>query len=299
MICLNDIPHEPIESNIIYQIYPNFSLKYMQLELSTLQSSWAFIKLKSQRSTEPQLELKINLKALLSRKKHKSNALIRRCWVWTNIFGNIWGESKRTTTQNTHLSNLFISAKSNVERTGRTLTPEDEKYLRYLLTYWLGWSATAEHHMNDPCFKYIQYVYGIENLQPILDDMTYVEEAAWMPDQVPLDAPNQFLLASPHKFYIYNFEEDEFMIEGDSLKEIFEGLARSCTWDLLEKSGLREVKPKNRYHDLDPYDYFPVWDAQKRTLLDPLKPWVDQPPAMERPEWWSCSDDEDDDNENF
>ena len=76
-------------------------------------------------------------------------ALIQYCWLATPFDRKAWPKLGFDVRYNSHVSNLFISAVSNVERSGHKLDLEERKYLRLLLSYWAGWSATTGEHLNE------------------------------------------------------------------------------------------------------------------------------------------------------
>jgi hypothetical protein len=94
-------------------------------------------------------------------------------------------ESTNRITVQTHLKSTFADAVNLLNATGRTLSPEDDKYLRLLLTHSCGWSATYPEQMNDPWwadFFPVRYPH-LKGLVPILDSMTYLPELVEFPDE--------------------------------------------------------------------------------------------------------------------
>ena len=174
-------------------------------------------------------------------------------------------------TTHKHMSNLFISVIRNVERTGRQIDEEDRKYLRYVLEWYAGWSATQEAHFDDPGFQFIRYQYASLELQPILDDMTYPEERLWMPDsRGELRMPGFFLFASPTRYYIFVWEFQALYDVGQSFKEVYEELVnlKYLCWFPNEK----EIAPDVDLDHLDEWDYFPIYDGLK--LYRPILPFI-------------------------
>lgn len=203
----------------------------------------------------------------------KQGALIPRCWLITPYDAAAWPNCIMPRRRNSHITNIFLSAVENVERTGRNLTEEDKRYLRLIISFWFGWSATAKSHMQDPGFEYVRFCYSsIKNLEPILDDMTYPEEARWMPRAVVLEETSAVFFASPDRFYIYTLECDALYDAGSTLKEVYEALRRTTIISTFIGSGLEQVEMDVEY--LDPWDHFPEHDAFTRTLCQDILPFV-------------------------
>jgi hypothetical protein len=202
------------------------------------------------------------------------SALIPSCWLVTPMDRLAWPKLGFRVRMNTHLSNLFFSAVSNIERTGRTLNDEERRMLRLVLSYWCGWSATAVEHMNDPCFCYIRHRWSnIQHLEPILDDMTFVEEIRWMPRAVCCERASTLLLASPDRYYVYSVECDTLFDAGSTLKEVYEGL-KGIEWvDTLHGCGWEELPPYIETNS-DSISHFPDYDIFHRTLLYDIAPFI-------------------------
>jgi hypothetical protein len=161
----------------------------------------------------------------------------------------------------------------NVCQTDRILNDEDRRYLRYILSHWFGWSATAVEHMQDPAFCYLRYRFAVVGkLEPILDNMTYVEEAFWMLRAVGLDSPTALLLASSDRFYVYMVELDTLFNAGASLKEVSEGLRKARNFTTMTGSGWEEVEANKE--NLDSFSYFPEYDIFDRTLIHDISAFV-------------------------
>jgi len=174
----------------------------------------------------------------------------------------IWGPRFPGKRWNTHPSNLFISAVSNIERTGRSLGEEDRKYLRWLLTWYYGWSATPSAHFDDGCFKFIRYCYPNLQLDPILDDITFPEEVAWMPCKRHITEPFFLLLASPTHYYVYAAFDYSMYEAGTTLKEVYEGLRNTEAFHLgMKGSGWTEIEIRTLSPRLDDSIIFPKYDS--------------------------------------
>jgi hypothetical protein len=186
-----------------------------------------------------------------------------------------------------HLCNLLISALSNVSRTGRTVNDNDKKFLRLVLSFWCGWSATAVEHMGDPGFCYIQHRWPHLDLMPILDDMTYEEEVRWMPKYISCERATIILLASKNRYYIYHIQDDDLLDAGSTLEEVYKRLRKAHAYNLR----LPTVKPFKKTYP-DNYFYFPDYERD-RTLTFEVKPFHPNPNELED----SDGDEEDDEDE--
>ena len=119
------------------------------------------------------------------------------------------------------------TAVENVKKAGHTLDSNNEKYLRYVLCFFTGWSATSNEHQNDTWIKYIQHRFShIENLIPILDDMTWPEEISSLPSGYGPGVPVFMLFANKDYFFVYYYEFDELLRAGSTLEEVYSGLHR-------------------------------------------------------------------------
>ena len=203
-------------------------------------------------------------------------ALIPYCWLVAPFDTKAWPKLGFTVRYNYHLSNLFISAVSNIERArvGQKLDDKERKYLHLVCSFWVGWSATAIEHMKDPAFCYIRHRYRqIKDLTPVLDNITYVELVAWMPRSISIDMATHLLLASSDRYYVYLVEFDELLDAGPTLKDVYEGLRQvqwvatlhGCPWEAVEPFETWEV---------DHFLYFPDYDHFDRTLLWEIVPFV-------------------------
>lgn len=151
-----------------------------------------------------------------------------------------------TVTVQTHLKSTFADAVNLLKATGRTLSSEDEKYLRLLLTHSCGWSATYPEQMNAPWwadFFPVRYP-QLKGLVPILDSMTYLEELVDFPDEYHFRAPWFFLLATPDCYFVYDATDgqDGLRVAGETLEEVYHGLkdwrwaeSSEDPWDFVEE----------------------------------------------------------------
>lgn len=223
---------------------------------------------------------KMTLSRVLHLRKEKTQtaneemALIPRCWLTTIVSQDIWPILGPFLRWNSHLSNLYISAELNVERSGHLLDDEERRYLRLILSWVSGWSSTAVEHMNDPEFCYIRHRYRqIKNLAPILDNETYPEEAAWMPRSIPLGLGTHVLLASSDRFYLYLVEFDELLDAGSTLKGVYEGLKPVRWYGPMEDCPFEHVEPfKERW--IEHISHFADYDDFTRKLLYEVVPFV-------------------------
>jgi hypothetical protein len=140
----------------------------------------------------------------------------------------IWPyEPNSFTSIQTHLKSTFVDAVNLLTATGRTVSEEDEKYLRLLLTHHCGWSATYSEHRADPWVKFFHTRYPqLKGLVPILDSMTYVEELANFPDEYDFRPPWFFLLATHDAYFIYDATdgEDGLRVAGETLEDVYNGM---------------------------------------------------------------------------
>src|SRR5436190_20548709 len=92
------------------------------------------------------------------------------------------------------------------------LSPDDEKYLRFLLTHSCGWSATYPKRMNDAWANFFQFSYPhLEGHLPILDALSYAEELGKLPDRLKTPrSKKKFLLATAESYYVYDFTDGLF-----------------------------------------------------------------------------------------
>jgi hypothetical protein len=110
----------------------------------------------------------------------------------------------------------------NIARTGRTLDETEMKFLQHLLCYPSGWSATSPKHHEDAWVHYIKHRFShIDNLQPILDDMTWPGEIEFFPSDYGTGFPNYLLFADTVSFYFYDFGMDWLLRAGNTLKEVY------------------------------------------------------------------------------
>ena len=195
-----------------------------------------------------------------------SSALIPYCWLTTPTDREAWPYVHVTHRHNSHLTNLFISAVSNVLRTGHILNEEELKYLRLIISFDFGWSATSPAHMQDSAFRYIRHQFSsVGQLEPILDDMTYEEEVAWMPMSIPLGMAITMLFGTKERYYFYVVEQDSLYDAGVTLKEVYEGLQKVKYLLPLTGPGWQEIEAREKC--LDSYSYFQDYDIFTRRLL--------------------------------
>ncbi len=121
-------------------------------------------------------------------------------------------------------------ALDNIAKTGRILNTSEQKYLRFILSNPFGWSTTAPSHHEDSWVHYLKYRFShIENLQPILDDMTWPEEVGLFPSGYGVGGPGYLLLANSKAFYFYYYDTEELLNAGTTLEEVYWGL-RDRKW---------------------------------------------------------------------
>jgi hypothetical protein len=214
------------------------------------------------------------MKPVIKQPKAPSTAVASR-WLVDRLDQDIWPNFANYRRKNMHLCNLFISALSNVARTGRNVNDDDKKFLRLVLSFWCGWSATAVEHMGDPGFSYIRNRWSHLDLMPILDNMTYEEEVKWMPEYISCERVTTILLASKTQYYVYDVEDDCLLDAGSTLEEVYNGLRQGYTYNFK----LPEVRPFKRIFP-DNHEYFPDYERD-RTLIFEVKPFYPDPDEME------------------
>jgi hypothetical protein len=186
------------------------------------------------------------------------------------LFGEPWDISKPLIRTNSHQTNNFNSALTNVTNTGRIVSKSEQSYLRFLLSYWQGWSATLPQHKNDPCFKYIQWRFRhVGHLHPILDNASWPEEVALLPAGVVASLPSHFLLATEECYYVYITEMDILYHAGKSLESVFIGLKEGRDRGTLEDGSWE-------YEELPPIEedwfcHFPDWSFRSNGFNDPFE----------------------------
>ena len=177
------------------------------------------------------------------------------------LYGEPWEFSEPMIRTNTHRSNDFDAAVQNIVNTGRIIPESEESYLRYLLSYCCGWSATSPQHMEDPCFKYIQWRFRhLGHLHPLLDNAWWSEDVQILPMGVEASLPSHILLATAESYYVYIPEMDTLYNAGNTLKDVFLGL----------KEGRDKGTPEDgswEYEELPDIEhnhcrYFPQWYFQ-------------------------------------
>jgi hypothetical protein len=137
----------------------------------------------------------------------------------------VWGTA--LVTSRAHLKSGFKDAVANITATGRTLSPDDEHYLRLILTHPCGWSPTYTEHMNDDWVKFFQMEYPhLEGLVPILDSLTYMEELIHLPYGLRPTRPTFFLLATSECYYVYDFSDgaESMCRVGFTLEDVYTGM---------------------------------------------------------------------------
>jgi hypothetical protein len=117
--------------------------------------------------------------------------------------------------------------------------------------------------MDDGWVRYIRALpkEPIEGLYPILDSLTWPEDIEkYPPGTYPVDL-SFFLFATPVKYYIYCYEDDDFHVAGDSMLEVYERMKvarfhgdKEGDWPVLEKHPAIEQLTD---------DYFPEYGLTK------------------------------------
>jgi len=177
-----------------------------------------------------------------------------------------WPTEKPRFVQKPHLHTETVSfqiATDNLAKAGMSpLTPSDEEFLRYVLCFPLGWSATSLTHHNDSWVHYVKHRYPhIEDLQPILDDMTWPEEVGSLVASYGPGYPGFFLFANSTSFYFFDFETQELLNAGNTLEEVYLGL-RDGKWSGMNESGERWNEEPDNEEEYDATNYFPIWGGQ-------------------------------------
>jgi hypothetical protein len=142
------------------------------------------------------------------------------------VSSEIWPNDGPSISVKTHLKSSLSDAIKLLESTDRTLSAEDEKYLKLLLTHTCGWSATYIDHVNDSWVETFRLRYPSLNLVPILDSMTYAEEKEHLPDGWTSIILKFFLFANSESYFIYdNTDMGEVLFRaGGTLKEVYMGM---------------------------------------------------------------------------
>jgi len=153
----------------------------------------------------------------------------------------------------------FQTAVENITKSGHSLNSTDVKYLRDVLCFFTGWSATSLKHHNDAWVKYIQHRFlQIKNLFPILDDMTWPEEISSLPSEYGPGVPFFILFANKDYFFIYYYEFDELLRAGSTLEEVYQGLDQSKWSSMANERWLSEPDNGEEY---ETGNYFPEWKS--------------------------------------
>jgi len=195
------------------------------------------------------------------------------------LYEGPWEYKKPILQTYTHLNIGLEAASRNVTKIGCLLSDSERYYLGLLLEYWGGWSATYAQHMEDPCFKYIQWRFrDVGHLHPILDNMWYPEEVQLLPHGIDPGSPTRFLLADDKMFYLYLPQEDELYKVGPTLEGIFNGLLADKklvrriyeTWETVEVP---------EYEGPDRFYHFPEYNTTENgiTLVGPIEPFIPPP----------------------
>lgn len=121
----------------------------------------------------------------------------------------------------TEKENIWIGMEI-IARTGRTIDETEQKFLRHLLCYSTGWSASSSKHHEDARVHYIRHRFShVDSLQSILDDMTWPKEIELLPSDYGTGFPNYLLFANPTSFYFYHFDMDRLLRARNALKEVY------------------------------------------------------------------------------
>jgi hypothetical protein len=142
------------------------------------------------------------------------------------ISSDIWPNEGPSVSVKTHLRSTLSDAIKLLENTGRTVSAEDKKYLKLLLTHPCDWSAIYVDHMNDSWVEALHLRYPSLNLVPILDPMIYAEEKEYLPDGLLSNQLEFFLFANSESYFILdNTEKFEILFRaGTTLKEVYIGM---------------------------------------------------------------------------
>lgn len=122
-----------------------------------------------------------------------------------------------------HLNSTFEEALDNI---GTWISDREKMFLQYIIQHpcW-GWSATPKQHRNASGFRYLQNLYPqLNNLQPILDDGVWPEEAQYFPPGLEPGPPSHILFASESGYYFHKMDEAILYKAGSTLEEVFQGL---------------------------------------------------------------------------
>jgi hypothetical protein len=206
-----------------------------------------------------------------------------------NFSDGPWPSEKPYFVQKSHLTKEpenFQLAVANIIKAGHILASSDEEYLRYILCHRFGWSATTPAHHNDSWVQYIRHQYPhIENLYPILDDMTWLEEIEYFPSGLCPADPRCLLLATKTTFYLYHYDPEYLMRAGTTLEEVYWGL-REEKW-IYGEPNQWEIESDNG-EDYNLMDYFPIWktgykEDQEWDLAYPIMPFIAYSMSGEQP----------------
>ena len=196
--------------------------------------------------------------------------------------GDAWDFGKPCYVHQMHLINeeeSFRIALENIMKTGRTPNSSEKMFLRHVLDCpFMSWSATTPAHQDDDWVHYLRHQFTLPGLVPILDDMTWPEEIAVLPEGYGIGGPAYLLLADATSFYFFEFEGGPLWKAGVTLEEVYLGLKRKAwwfdsddVWDEVEDNG----------EEYDYYNYFPMWTPIRREdgtegykLVDPLKAFI-------------------------
>jgi len=179
----------------------------------------------------------------------------------------------------------FRISLENIMKTGRIPDSSEKIYLRHILNCpFMSWSATTPAHHEDDWVLYIRHEFTLPGLVPILDDMTWPEEIAVLPQGYGIGGPRFLLLADATNFYFYEYEGSQLWKAGVTLEEVYLGLKRKAWWfDSVDSWD--EVEDNGEEYDHD--NYFPMWNPVRKEdgtrrykLVVPLKPFIPFPKSV-------------------
>lgn len=178
---------------------------------------------------------------------------------------DVWGYP--AVSVKTHLKSTFADAVANIKATGRILSPEDEHYLRLILTYPGGWSATYPNQVNSHWANYFNISFQhLKGLKLILDNMTYIEELKDLPPGIEPSRACSFLLATPESYYVYDFSESPagcgqgMNRAGKTLEEVYLGMKGYKYLGDDDDSW----EPEDVTISLNVQEYFPLYDCSEQ-----------------------------------
>ena len=173
-----------------------------------------------------------------------------------------WPSEKPRYVHKTHLTQdhaNFRIALDNIAKTSRSLDESEKQYLRSILCFNSGWSATHPSHHEDSWIQCIRHRFpSIENIHPILDDMTWPEEIDRFPSGYGAGGPGYLLLANSTAFYFYYYDTEELLNAGTTLEQVYWGL-REQKWRYQNPPKRRWIVEPDNGEEYDMDDYFPIW----------------------------------------